>query len=193
MREIKRQLVHMGFGTGFILLALSIGAQNTLILTSLLFILGLVTSTMIRYGFEVPLFSMAIGHVGRHNERKFPGRGALLFFLGAMILMFLSVYVFKRPEMAAAALVPVVFGDGVATIVGSHTGRHKLLPNKSLEGSLAGFAAAFLVLLLPAFALFPFVWKAFALAGTAMLVELLPLNDNLSIPVASALVLYIIL
>ncbi len=192
MREIKRQLIHIGFGTMFILLVLFTGPQNTLIITSLLFILGLVVSALIKNGFEVPLVSLIVWHVGRHNEKEVPGKGALLFFLGATILMYLNVFILKKPEITAAALVPVVFGDGFSTLVGTHIGKHKILPNKSIEGTLAGFTAAFIVLLLPMFGLMPNIWKALLLAGTTMLVELMPLNDNLSIPIASTLILYII-
>ncbi len=189
---MKRQLVHIGFGTLFIALTLLLGAGEALLLLALAFILGLVVSNLLRTGMDVPVFSALVGHVERLDEKKLPGKGALLFFLGAALLLYLCVYVLKAPYLAAPALVPVVFGDGISTIVGSRCGKHWIAENKSLEGSLSGFLAAFAVLLLPAFGLFPAVWKAFVLAAGAMLVELMPLNDNLSVPVASGLILYII-
>jgi dolichol kinase len=94
------------------------------------------------------------------------------------------------PVIVGAAIGSLSFGDAAAALAGKAFGRTKILGgHKSLEGSLACFAVCLAVTIgvgaLPGAAL------AAALAATA--VELLPttgfFNDNLWMPVASAVVL----
>lgn len=69
--------------------------------------------------------------------------------------------------------------DSIATLVGLRFGRHTLRGKKSLEGTLAGAAAAALAL---AF-LIPW-WAAAAVAGVAGVIEAFsPVDDNVAIQV----------
>lgn len=94
------------------------------------------------------------------------------------------------PAIVGAAIGQLAFGDAAAALAGKAFGRVKIFGGKkSLEGSLAGLAACFAVAV--ACGVRPGAALLSALA--AMTVELLPttgfFNDNLWMPVASALVL----
>ena len=94
------------------------------------------------------------------------------------------------PAIVGAAIGQLAFGDAAAALIGKAFGRVKILGGKkSLEGTLAGLAAGYAVAI--ACGVRPGAALASALA--ASVVELLPttpwFNDNLWIPVASALVL----
>ena len=97
------------------------------------------------------------------------------------------------PVIVGAAIGSLAFGDAAAALVGKAFGRVKLFGgHKSLEGSLACFAACFAIAVgvgvRPGAAFFS------ALAATG--IELLPttglFNDNLWMPVAAALVLRVL-
>ena len=98
----------------------------------------------------------------------------------------MTIFLFRDRAVVLCALGYLAFSDAAAGLCGVAFGRHEILGKKSLEGSLACFAASVAVgsmfLPLPG-----------ALAGAAVvtLVEILPLpfNDNLWIPLLSALFL----
>ncbi len=108
-----------------------------------------------------------------------------------------TLAVFQRP-VAALALFYVAVGDPAAGIVGTRYG-HIRLPwppgssrAKSLEGTLAFSAAAVgVALLLWSVGVYSVLWPAVAGALAAALVELLPIpiEDNVSVPLASAAVM----
>lgn len=103
----------------------------------------------------------------------------------AVLLTILTV-----PKLAALiAIYTLAIADPLAALVGIRFGRHRIARNRSLEGSSAFFAAAFLV------AVVVFGWgttatiatslgTAFVIAVTSALFEMLPLriDDNLTIP-----------
>lgn len=109
---------------------------------------------------------------------------SITYFLAAT---FLTIMFFDR-SIAILAISFLIFGDLFSKFFGLHFGRHKLF-EKSLEGTLAHFNACLLVgyvfihfMQIPAY-----VFVAGALI--ASVVELLPLvvDDNLSVPLLSAL------
>jgi len=112
----------------------------------------------------------------RGRERKGVG-GHVYFSLG----LFTAVLFYDKEIVTAVALITVL-ADGAAAIVGAHVGKHRLLGKKTLEGTLTLIAVAFMVS----------VWVvggALAFTGgvVAGVVELLPINDNFSIPFFSGL------
>jgi dolichol kinase len=104
--------------------------------------------------------------------------GHVYFAAGA----FITVLAYSR-EVAIAALLISVFADGGAAVFGSRWGRHRLIGKKTLEGSLALFLIAL------AFAAWIVRPLMVALIGavTATCVELIPINDNLMVPISSGL------
>lgn len=137
------------------------------------------------------LAAAALKLVERKEElQKFPGKGAIMLFLGAGI----TAAVFRNEAAAAIAILAV--GDSVSHLAGRFFGRtsHRWIfaRNKTLEGSVAGFvaastAAAFLI---PA-------WTAIIAAAAGMTVEAIhvrigkiKVDDNLTVPVVAAAVIW---
>ncbi|MDH5780015.1 MAG: SEC59/DGK1/VTE5 family protein [Candidatus Bathyarchaeota archaeon] len=111
----------------------------------------------------------------------------------------LAALFFSTPYVVAAGILPMAYGDGVASLIGEHYGRrkYKILSQKSLEGSLAVFTGSFVSLLfgLVFYSLF-FQFSAVEMislslwtALIATLVEAIsPLGfDNLTVPLICAL------
>ena len=125
-------------------------------------------------------FSACFGWAMRGTEQ---GRrtGAFYAVIGALC----TILLFDKP-VACAALLILAFGDTAASVVGRVVAGPRLVGEKTLSGSLAMFATGSLVAL-------PFFPPALAIGGTlaATIVELLPLpvDDNLSVPLAAGLTL----
>jgi len=113
-----------------------------------------------------------------------PGKGALMFFLGAILLMLL----FKNPLIVVGALCVAIYGDAGSTIIGIRFGKHQLVNKKTLEGSLGGVLVSLI------FLTWLFEWPiALLTAIIGMSAELLPVDDNFTIPIASATILTLLL
>lgn len=117
----------------------------------------------------------------------------LLPFTGGVLAAFI---LFSKP-VALASLVPLIFGDRAALLVGKGIGRLKMW-GKTLEGSFGCLMFSFLVYLL-------FAWKwplvfdyspgtLFGAALVGTLAEALPrpFDDNLTIPLAVGLFLTLV-
>jgi len=110
-----------------------------------------------------------------------------------LIASLLTVLLFPR-GVAVAAILFLVAGDPVAEIVGVLYGRVRLL-GKSVEGTLAGFAACLAMAALAKTLPLGLGWPALlAGAAAATLAELLPLplDDNFTIPLAAGLALWLV-
>jgi len=107
-----------------------------------------------------------------------------------------------RPNLLVASLMPMTWGDALAAILGQRCGQRKysvLGFPRSVEGSLAMFLFSWLSTFLALLLLPPLGWQAsllysLALAVFATLVEALsPWHiDNLTVPLLSAALLYLI-
>jgi len=104
----------------------------------------------------------------------------------------------SKPHVIAAGILPMAYGDSIASMIGEKYGKrkYKFFADKSLEGSVAMFFASFFSLnisLVYFSALYPFsvstrIFPALATATVATLLESLsPVGfDNLTVPVLSA-------
>lgn len=129
--------------------------------------------------------------VERKKElRDFPGKGAVMLFLGAGI----TAAIFRKEAVAAIAILAV--GDSISPLAGKFFGRTKhkgvFASKKTVEGSIAGFvfAAAAAAFLVP-------VWTAIIAAAAGMVIEAIHLrigkikiDDNLTVPIAAAAVMW---
>ncbi|MCB0419166.1 MAG: hypothetical protein H6617_05450 [Bdellovibrionaceae bacterium] len=111
--------------------------------------------------------------------------------------LFIVVLLFPKPVVMLSILF-LAIGDPIAAVVGTTWGKTKILHKKSLEGSLANFAASGVASFLLGIAYFHLgLENALLLAGLGGLVsclaELIPLpvDDNLTIPVLSAILLFL--
>jgi len=119
----------------------------------------------------------------REGERK--GFNTSIYF--ALSCLICALFFEKRVTVLCITLLCV--GDPIAAIIGSRYGTVRIL-NKSLQGSLACFVACFLV---AQFLFDPAI--AFWAAITATFFELISsrLNDNLSIPIFTGLMVTMLL
>lgn len=181
--ELKRQMLHLLFGGFFISLALLLGRVQALQFALALFAFGSALSFLILRGFSFPAVSKVLRDVRRqHEDGRLPGISAMYFVMG--IILALSLF---PPRAALAGLVVLTFGDTASTLAGTALGRHRIFGGRTVEGTLGGIFASFLVLLFltsPA--------KALLVAVAGMLAEHLPVNDSYSIPAAAGLAMVLL-
>jgi len=112
-------------------------------------------------------------------------------------------FLWERPELLVASLMPMTWGDALAAVVGRRIGKHRyaILDNtRSLEGSAVMFAAGWVATLIPLVllgqvSLLTAMGVAAATAFAATIIEAVsPWGiDNLTVPAASAAVLVLVL
>jgi dolichol kinase len=181
--ETKRQLIHMSGYSVALYIPWAFTSFGFLpLLASLVLAVLLLYSVSLAYknNLRVPVVAWLIDISERRNMiRKSPARGAIMFLVGAS----LAVILFD-PYVAAAAVAVLALGDAFSTLVGRRYGSAKIPynPDKSVQGTLAGLAAAFI----GASAFIP-PHYALVAAAAGMAGESLPLrvDDNVVIPLAS--------
>jgi uncharacterized protein (TIGR00297 family) len=185
--ELARKVVHMGVG----LISLSLrylGSFYGAILAALALAMNL---------FVLP----RIGGKRLWREADHAAGTSIGIILYPLAVLLLILIFYKKLEIAAAAWGILAFGDGMASIAGMALGRSKLPwnPKKSWIGSLAyvlfGGAAAAGLLMWTAPGLYPLPFAlavGYATALVAAALESLPqgLDDNLGVPLVSALFLF---
>ncbi|MFA5237407.1 MAG: hypothetical protein WC362_06075 [Methanoregula sp.] len=173
MQEFFRKLIHLIFG---LLIAGMVYAAGKTLATAILaggLFIGVVMVDLLLRGYQLPLFSVLIGHFDRND--RLPGKGALMFAVSALVCVILFPV-----SMAVPAIVTLAVLDSVTTIVGKSFGRHRIYNGKSFEGTAAGIIVTTIVLLV-----FMSLPGALAVAVLAGIIELVsPVDDNLVIPVA---------
>jgi len=177
-----RRIWH-AFGGIIPLLYLTLGLSKR----EALFILGpiafFITSVdLLRLGLPAfnTWFCRTFGLLLKPPEQK-GAHGSTYFLIGS----FLGILLFEK-RVAVVSLLFLAFADPLAAMVGTRWGRLQILGGKTLEGGLAFFLSSLLLAL-------PLLDLPRALLGalSASIVELLPLgiDDNLTIPLLSGLVL----
>ena len=133
-------------------------------------------------GVKVPLISSLTSMSMRPRDINRFVMGPVTLGLGALLALLL----YPNPA-AAIAIYALAFGDGFASLIGKFFGRNRpaFLNGKSIEGSLACFAAVFIC----AYGVLFDIRVAFFAALIAMTVEALPLEDydNLALPISVGL------
>ncbi|UCE29089.1 MAG: HAD-IB family phosphatase [Candidatus Bathyarchaeota archaeon] len=184
--DIIREAIHM---SGFFIPFICMHLLRTEIVALLIFLLAsfFMASELLRLqGISFPIFSKVTWIAAKKSEFYEFATAPISFAVGIVF----SLIFFPEPANYAAVVI-LALGDSFATIFGKKLGRIRLPFNKGkhVEGSVFGFLFAF------AGALF-FVTplKAFAGAAAGMLIGGLPLpvDDNLTIPIAAGIVLALI-
>jgi len=104
----------------------------------------------------------------------------------------LSLFFFSD-KIAILSILFLIFSDPISSIFGVLYGRDKILPNKSLQGSFAGFVTCYVIgviyLLANGVYEFSLIWFAIFAAIIGVISELLSvfIDDNLTIPLVSGL------
>ena len=115
----------------------------------------------------------------RDEEYSRPTTG-FYFFVGSA----LTIILFPK-QIAIGTLIVLALSDPLAALIGQRYGRHRIW-NKTIEGSMAFFISAWLILTLY-FGGEPFKHLIPAFAGTLVELAPCPIDDNLSIPLVIGL------
>jgi len=162
--------------------------KNTAMLFAGLLVLGLLSVESLRLNHERfnAFLLKTFSKLAKSAETK-RITGASYFFIGAAI----TIVLFDKP-VAIAAITFSVFGDALATLVGTRWGRIHLVNGKTVEGGLASLAACL-------FASFLLVQIDLGLKTSILVVgavvtaviEILssPLDDNLTIPILAGVLM----
>lgn len=193
--HIIRKMWHMGTGLSglFVYFWLGIEKNNmALALIALAAAAFTVEFSRLHFASVNEKVMILMGPFMRESERN--GLSGFPFYaLGAG----LSLH-FYSEKIAILSVLFLVFSDPISSFFGVLLGREKILPNKSLQGSLAGFITCYLVTLFYLNAYGENTIQALAFALFAGLVgslsELLSIfvDDNLTIPVCSGFGLMIL-
>ena len=188
-QEVLRKSFHLIFGIFFLSIIYFLGTEISFWIISTIFIIGLITSLLHRNGIKIPLFENIIFSIQRKHEEHLPGKAALMFFLAAIIVL----YFFKDYQMIVlAALAVQIFADTAAALIGKRFGKHIILSKKHYKKTLEGTLACFVVAIIVLFVFFP-IEIAIVSAVIATIIEFAPINDNLTIPVVLAFALKLLL
>ena len=125
--------------------------------------------------------------------------GTVYFPISLLILVLISFMPGSNPYIGAVGILTLGYGDGLAAVIGKKYGKRKLINGKSLEGSLTMLVVSFIVVLtlalLNGLTLPLALLVSTVIAVFATLVELYTPKglDNLSVPLLSSLVYYLLL
>ena len=120
----------------------------------------------------------------RDPERSGRFTGATLLFVGLTV----SALVFSK-QIAVTSMLFLTLADPVAALIGKRWGRRRIF-QKTILGSSGFFSTAVVVTIL----VWGFSWQGILVAALAACIELLPVpvNDNLTIPVFSGVLMHYI-
>ncbi|MBI9107275.1 MAG: phosphatidate cytidylyltransferase [Spirochaetales bacterium] len=184
--ELFRKSIHVL--VAFVPALATINIEITQLALALAVVLYSTSELMRLNGRQVLLISGITAAASRERDKGHMVLGPVTLAVGAMLALML--YPLKAAEIAIYAL---AFGDSAASIVGTLFGKIVIpgFGKKTLEGTLACFAAVFIV----TFSITQNISAAFIIASAAALIELIPIKDldNLLIPVGTGLVAVLIL
>ena len=141
---------------------------------------------------RIPVFNAffikVVGPLMRRSERE--GVSGLPFYaLGVSLSLF-----FYSRDIAILSSMFLVFSDPLSSFFGVLYGKDKIMPNKSLQGAVAGFFTCYLITLFYAMNitilgthLLVFSIIAGVIGSASELVSAFNIDDNLTIPVLSGL------
>jgi dolichol kinase len=181
-REIPRQLIHAS-GILFILL------ENFLALPYLI-LLSLTAALIGELIFQIDKkhYIFLFSKILRDCRRDSLERGFIYFFLGLTLTF--SLFGFNL-AIANAAIIILVLGDALSTIIGTNFGKNKL-PfhyDKSWQGTITFLIVAFL----GAWTQVPLMAALMGALAGAITEAYSPIDDNLTIPLAAGGVITLVI
>ena len=180
-QTVWRNLFHFS-GIVIPLACLAFGKPAAIALSALLFAASLVVEVLrIKGRLRLAFLEKNI----KEKEKKGP-TGSFFFLLGSTLTL-----LFFSERAAVPALLMLAVSDPLSSLVGRHLGKTRLF-GKSVEGTAAFFLSSLALLFF--FPLSPLRAVLGALAATATeFFTRKPLDDNVSIPIVSAVVLTFLL
>jgi len=183
MSSIPREIIHI---SGFFVASVGMTFVNRYAIAFLIFLVAMlymVSETGRMFGVCLPLISSITLIAARRSEIQEFVAAPIFYALG----LIMSLTLFPEP-IGYVAVAVLTLGDGFASVFGIKFGQRRVPFNKSkkLEGTIGGFSFAFLGSLL-----FIDPLRALIASAVGMVVEILPLplNDNVTMPLASGLTL----
>ena len=189
--ELRRQLVHAS-GIFIILSVIFLGKTISMILVGLIFLVLSIISYYRYKEMKIIWPLRFLSKLEKHFETEvlkferrgeFPLLGAITFFIGVLLSL-----LFFPEEIAIPAIAVLALADSASTLIGKEIGEHKLPINrkKSWEGSITFFIVTGIIL-----TFFTNPFKALLIAVLVTFVEMIPVDDNLTIPLTVGLLMLI--
>jgi dolichol kinase/phosphoserine phosphatase len=183
--NVLREMIHAS-GIFVPVLCSFIGIPAVAVMICIVVALYVISELLRMAGKNLPFISAVTRHAAAQEELYEFAVAPIYFAVGILLALLLF-----RVPISSAAIAIFALGDSTASIFGGIISKRPLPFNraKTLEGSLAGFLFA---LLAGSFFIPPI--KALVGAAVAVTVEYLPLpvNDNVSVPLCTGLVLALI-
>jgi dolichol kinase len=186
--ELYRQIVHLS-GLVFVILAQFVRKEIVIAYFSLIALSFFVYSWYVRS--QEKKLENLLGRMEskfRNFTLKFerknvnPFSGAFFFYAGCAL-----AFLFFPLNIASAACAMLAVGDSFSTLAGKKFGRHKI-GGKTLEGSLACFLSSFVAGIFFVSPVISII-GAFAAAASELLIP--KLDDNITMPIVSGLVMFL--
>lgn len=190
--QIPRRLFHasMGIGVGLVYQFLLTHSRAIYILGFCACVVYILEQIRINY----PELS---GNIKIINKYLFRAEEQLKESAGVPYVMGILLTLISFPKVVAlVAIYTLAVADPMSAIIGIKYGKTKVVPHKSLEGSLAFFVSSFLITFLVFFWwtsflgswVWPVVLLSFLVALITSIFEMIPLriDDNLTIPLFTA-------
>jgi phytol kinase len=186
--EIIRKIVHIGTGN-VILLAWWLNIPAFVGITA-----AILASIITLLSYIFPLLP-GINSVGRRSLGTF----FYAMSIGILVAWFWNL---QQPQYAALGILIMVWGDGLAALIGQRFGKHKYMvlgSQKSWEGSLTMTLVSYIVSSLVLLEVAGNIWQVWiislivALISTALETISFLGIDNLTVPLGSAALSYILI
>jgi dolichol kinase len=186
--EVRRQLFHFLLGLVIVVLY-QLNLINSLIIFVILVLGGILI--LISKRVKLPVIGWFLDNFEREEQIKiFPGRGALYYFIGVLLVMQL----FEK-DIACAGIMILALGDSVGHLVGRYYGKTRWINSKKLlEGSVAGALAGFLGAVFFVSPLEAALASIGAMILEAVEIELnrTAVDDNLYMPLVAGTIIYLL-
>lgn len=187
--EVRRESFHIFFGVAIMLLIFLL-RERAMWLLFFALIIGIALS-LLSLKVKLPIIHyMLLRFEKPQYLNKFPGKGALFFVAGCLLVLKLFS---ANLEIVFASIAILTFGDSVSHLVG--LGAKKRIAKRDIAGTIAGIIAAFIA---ASFFVKPLL--ALTAALTAMVAEnisvrvgLEEVDDNVIIPLIAGTVIFLLL
>ncbi|VEU82265.1 diacylglycerol/polyprenol kinase family protein [Acholeplasma hippikon] len=133
-------------------------------------------------------------------ERNDKGNLGTVYFPISLLLLVIASFTFMDPIIAGLGIFILGYGDGFAAVFGKAYGKKKLINGKSIIGTVTMFVASLIVVFTMSLigVSIPFIYTllfSIIIAVVATVVELFTPKglDNLSIPLSTSLLLWLLL
>jgi len=190
--NLRRSIFHICLGLSIISLSL-IFKTNFLWFLFGVIVLGIAVS-LLSLKIKIPFIHrmLLIFEKPKYLE-VFPGKGALFFMAGCLLVLKLF-----SPNIALASIAILTFGDSISHLIGLSVGKIKhrwpFSELKNIEGTIVGAIAAFIAASFFVRPLFALIASVIAMLAEALTLQLGGDNvdDNLIVPIIAGTIIYLL-